>query len=239
MTDRDDTPLTPEEERRVAAGEYVLGLGTAEERTALTRRIETDPDFAAQIRFWEEHMSRFNAIYREVDAPEGVFERIEARLFGPGGKTKAPWYDSLAFWRGLAGVAAATAVLAVGLNLLSPAPRIATDTTQLVAALQPIESDVSFLARYESASGRLFVSGTGSPAGADADYELWFIEGEDAPISMGVVGLGESLTVAVEESLRDQFAAGITLAVTREVSGGSPTGDPEGPLVAAGPVTTI
>jgi anti-sigma-K factor RskA len=35
------------------------------------------------------------------------------------------------------------------------------------------------------------------------------------------------------------LAQGITLAVTREIAGGSPTGAPQGPIVAAGPLATI
>lgn len=239
MSDFGDTDLSRDEERRVAVAEYVLGLGSVTSRATIARAIETDAAIASEARFWERNLSRFNDDYEAVAAPAGVFERIEQRLFGNAQVTRASWYDSLNFWRGLTGLAAAAAVVAVGLNLLPPVAPTSTDTTQLVAALQTVEGDVSFLARYDAASGQLRLTGSGSPAGTANDYELWFIEGDNAPISMGVLTVGEAQTVSVDDALREQFSQGITLAVTREIAGGSPTGAPEGPIVAAGPVAAI
>lgn len=238
MTDFDDTPLDPEEERRAAVAEYVLGLGTADERAAMARAIETDAALAAEAVFWEKHFARFNQEFASVAPPESMLARIEARLF-PDLAPKGKWYDSLVFWRGLAGLAVAGALMAIGLNVLAPFTGQPQETVQLIAALQPVESDVGFVARYRSDTGELRISGTGSPAAAGSDYELWFIEGEDAPVSMGVIAVGETLSVAVDESLRERLTEGITLAVTLEVAGGSPTGQAQGPLVSAGPVAAI
>ena len=237
MSDFDDRDLDEGEERRVAVAEYVLGLGSASDRAAMARAIETVPALADEVRFWEARFAAFNGDYAPVDPPSGLLDRVEKRLFSRA--PKAPWYDSLRVWRSLAAAAAAVAVLAVGLNLFTPAPRLPADTAQLVAALQPVEGDVSFIARYDSAAGVLRVNGTGASAGAGSDYELWFIAGEDAPISMGVVSVAEGQAIAVDETLRDRLVQDITLAVTREIAGGSPTGAPQGPIVAAGPVAAI
>lgn len=239
MTDFSDTDLSRDEERRVAVAEYVLGLGSATSRATVARAIETDAAIASEARFWERHLSRFNDDYETVAAPAGVFERIEQRLFGNSHVRQASWYDSLNLWRGLTGLAAAAAVVAIGLNILPQTDTVPTDATQLVAAIQTVEGDVSFLARYDEATGQLRLTGSGSPAGDANDYELWFIEGDNAPISMGILTVGEAQSVAVGEDLRAQFEQGITLAVTREVAGGSPSGAPEGPIVAAGPVAAI
>lgn len=236
MSDFGDSGLSPDEERRVAVAEYVLGLGSAQTRAAVERAIETSPALAAEAGFWEQRFSAFNDDYEPATPPAALLGQIEQRLFA---KAKAPWYNSLRLWRSLAGAAAAIAVVAVGLNLLSPRIEPPQDAAQLVAALSAVESDVSFVALYDAQSGALRVSGTGTPAGTANDYELWFIEGENAPISMGVLAVGEAQSIAVDDALRDQIAQGITLAVTREVAGGSPTGAPQGPIVAAGPVAAI
>ncbi|AEQ50115.1 anti-sigma factor [Pelagibacterium halotolerans] len=238
MSDFDDTELNRDEERLVAVAEYVLGLGSAQSRAAMARAIETRPDLAAERAYWEQKFSAFNEDYVPTTPPSGLLARIEQRLFAET-VVKAPWYDSLALWRSLAAMAAAVAVLAVGLNLFQPAFETPGDTAQLVAAMQTVDSEVSFIARYDAASGALRVSGTGAPAGQGSDYELWFIEGDDAPISMGVVDVADGQTIAVDELLRGRMAQGITLAVTLEVAGGSPTGDPQGPIVAAGPIAAI
>ncbi len=238
MSDFDDNDLNRDEERRVAVAEYVLGLTSAQSRAAMARAIESRPDLAAEVAYWEHRFSAFNEDYVPTTPPAGLLNKIEQRLFADVA-AKTPWYNSLLLWRSLAGVAAAVAVLSVGLNLLLPTVETPLDTTQLVAAMQTVDSDVSFIARFDAGTGALRVSGTGSPAGAGNDYELWFIEGDNAPISMGVIDVAEAQTIAVDETLRGQLAQGITLAVTREVEGGSPTGDPQGPVVAAGPIAAI
>lgn len=241
MSDFGDKDLSPEEARRVAVAEYVLGLGSAESRAAMARAIEADPTLANEVRFWENRFAAFNEGYESTAAPVSAWEGIEARLFGPAAAPPArrSWYDSLAVWRGLAAASAAVAVVAVGLNFLPATLEEPRETAQLVAALQPSESDVSFLARYDETVGELHLSGSGTPAGTGNDYELWFIEGEDAPISMGVVAIDEPQRLVVDQALRDQLGEGVTLAVTLETAGGSPTGAPQGPIVAAGPIAAI
>ncbi|WP_332718139.1 anti-sigma factor [Pelagibacterium mangrovi] len=238
MSDFGDSELDRDERRRVAAAEYALGVTDGEARAAMERAMDASPALAAEVAYWERRLAAFNEDYLPATPSAELLGHIEARLFAEGDARK-PWYDSLLVWRALAGTAAAIAVLAVGLNLLAPGVQQPSETNQLVAALQPVDSDISFLARYDPASQTLRVSGTGAPAGSGNDYELWFIEGEEAPISMGVVAMGEAQGVVVDEALRDRLAQDITLAVTREIAGGSPTGTPQGPIVAAGPLAAI
>ncbi|WP_417579396.1 anti-sigma factor domain-containing protein [Pelagibacterium sp.] len=238
MSDFDDIELNRDEERRVAVAEYVLGLTSAPRRAALARAVETRPDLAAEVSLWERRFANFNDDYVPTTPPAGLLNQIEQRLFADT-VVRTPWYNSLLLWRSLAGAAAAVAVLSVGLNFFQPSIGPDLEASQLVAAIQTVDSDVSFIARFDSAAGALRVSGAGSPAGEGNDYELWFIEGDSAPISMGVINVAESQTIDVAEALRGQMAQGITLAVTRETEGGSPTGDPQGPIVAAGPIAAI
>ena len=238
MSDFDDTDLSRDEHRRVAVAEYVLGLGSVEGRAAIARAIAADPALAAEARFWENRFARFNEDYSEVTAPAGTLERIEARQFASErpAPRRASLFDSLGFWRAATGMAAAVAVLAVGLSVLTPTTP--PDSPELVASLQPVEGDLNFLARYEEASGQLRLVGSGTPAGTANDYELWFIEGENQPVSLGVVQVGEG-AIEIAPELRETFAQGVTLAISREASGGSITGSPQGPIMAAGPVAAI
>lgn len=241
MSDFDDSELNRDEERRVAVAEYVLGVTSGPQRAAMQRAIAADPALGREARFWEAHYSTFNADYEPAVVSESVWSRIETRLFGDDRRSGTSWLESLALWRSLTAAAAAIAVVALTLNLvpLDIETRQPADTTQLVAALQPVESEVSILARYDAQTGQLRLSGAGPAAGEGSDYELWFIEGEDAPVSMGVFDLAEAQTIAVDAALASQLGQGITLAVTLETEGGSPTGAPQGPIVAAGPIAAI
>ena len=62
------------------------------------------------------------------------------------------------------------------------------------------------------------------------------MEGDQAPISLGVLpqtGQGE---LDVPQDLRDRLASGVVLAVSLEPFGGSPTGQATGPVIALGEV---
>ena len=66
--------------------------------------------------------------------------------------------------------------------------------------------------------------------------ELWLVEGEQAPVSLGVLpqtGQGE---IDVPEDLRARLTKGVVLAVSLEPFGGSPTGAATGPVIALGEV---
>ena len=55
----------------IVAGEYVLGVLDASERSAVAQRIEREPDFAREVAFWEERLGGFADEVRPVTPPEG------------------------------------------------------------------------------------------------------------------------------------------------------------------------
>ena len=71
-------------------------------------------------------------------------------------------------------------------------------------------------------------------ADASHDHELWIIVGDAAPVSLGLL-TGDSITLPTPQGA----ATGYVLAVTLEQLGGSPTGAPLGPIVAAGALTAL
>ena len=73
----------------------------------------------------------------------------------------------------------------------------------------------------------------------EKDFELWAIEGENAPISMGVIPIDARSEVKLPDAALKGFGEGAVLAITLEQKGGSPDGTPRGPIVAAGTATAI
>ena len=71
------------------------------------------------------------------------------------------------------------------------------------------------------------------------DFELWMIEGKNPPVSMGVIPVGATTHIAVKPEAQKKLDAGAVLAVSLEPKGGSPTGQPTGPVVAAGDLKSI
>ena len=222
---------------RVLVAEFVLGLLEGEERARMALRIASDPTLRAEQQRWQQQFSGLDGEFAEVAPPRGVLDRVEARLHGTARRT--PWWDSLALWRGLAAGGFAVAVVAVGFSLLQPRPSPQDVANQLVAALREEGSSVSFVALYNPATGSVRLTALSGDAVPDKDFELWAIEGSDAPVSMGVISVDQRVERPVPQSVLSGFGAGTILAVTLEPKGGSPTGGPTGPIVAKGAATLI
>jgi anti-sigma-K factor RskA len=229
------------EDDQVLVAEFALDLLDGGERAAMARRIATEPALAADLKLWRQRLSTLDNEFAEVAAPAAVLSRVETRLFGStaaGGL--AGWWNSLALWRGLAGAAAAVAVVAVGFSVMQPRFDAETAATQLVAALQAQEgSGVEFVAFYDTDTQMVRLIGLQGQAVPDKDYELWYIAGDDAPVSMGVIPVDQRSAMPLDAAGRQKFGEGTMLAVTLEQKGGSPTGAPQGPIVAAGPAMPI
>lgn len=221
------------------AAEFVLGALPAEERAAVARRIEADAAFAGLVDRWEAHFSPLASAYAPVEPPAAVKAALDRRLFS-GATAAAPvpasrigLWSSLAFWRGLAAAAVAALAIAIAIPYLS-APPAGSPQGRLVASLAADGSDVRYLAVYDPASGDVGLSHVSGERAADRDFQLWMIEGGNQPVSMGVIPAGASVHLPVDPAAREKLTGGATLAISLEPVGGSPTGQPTGPVISVG-----
>ncbi|MDX8456209.1 anti-sigma factor [Mesorhizobium sp. VK9D] len=223
------------------AAEYVLGVLAADERQIASRRIDTETAFARLVDTWEVHFAPMAAAYAAVEPPASVKVAIDRRLFASSASTSAApgsgLWASLIFWRGLA--AAAIAALAVYVALPYVNPPVPQPETRLVASLAADNSNVKYLAVYDATRHEVGLSLVSGDRGAGKDFELWMIEGKNAPVAMGVIPAGQTARMAVTPAVQQKLAQGAVLAVSLEPTGGSPTGQPTGPVVAAGDLKGI
>lgn len=232
----DETNISGHDEDGLLVAEYVLGLLPEAERGALRARLRNEPLLRSDLNFWRSRLARLDVEFAEAAAPSGVWPRIEQRLFT--GQAKGGWWNSLALWRSVAAGAFAIAAIAVAINVTTPRVDPKAFAAELVAALSAEGSDVSFVALYSS-SGELRLTPLSGEQPTDKDYELWAIEEGSAPKSMGVIAANARNEVRIAPDILIDFGEGTTLAVTLEQKGGSPTGGPQGPIVAAGKATQI
>ncbi|ESW90680.1 MULTISPECIES: anti-sigma factor [unclassified Mesorhizobium] len=223
------------------AAEYVLGVLPADERQIASGRIDAETGFARLVDSWEVNLSPIAAAYAEVEPPATVKPAIDRRLFSStAASMTAPsgsLWSSLAFWRGLTAAALAALVLYVAVPYVrSP---VVVPQERLVASLAAEGSDVKYLVVYDASRrdvGLSLVSGERAPG---KDFELWMIEGKNAPVSMGVIPAGQVTHIPVTPAVQQKLAQGAVLAVSVEPTGGSTTGQPTGPVVAAGDLKGI
>jgi anti-sigma-K factor RskA len=226
----------------LVAAEYVLGVLPSDERRQAALRIDAEQAFARLVDRWEVYFAPLGLGYADVEAPAGVKAAIDRRLFsGAAPDQPAPsapgLVSSLAFWRALAVAALAALALYIALPFLGPLAE--TPRERLVASLAADGSDVRYLAVYDGRTDDIGLSHVSGTAPQGSDFELWVIEGQQPPVSLGVIPQGASVRMPVTEVLRAKMASGAVFAISVEPAGGSTTGAPTGPVVAAGDLKAI
>ena len=234
----DDADISGGHEDQFLAAEYALGLLTPAEHATVGARLRTDAALRADLSFWRSRLASLDSEFAETTAPSAVWSRIERRLFADS-RQRGGWWNSLALWRSLSGAALAVAVIAIGINLATPRPDPNAFAAQLVAALSAQGSNVNVVALYNATTGQVRLTTISGDAVPDKDYELWAIEGSNAPKSMGVIPMTQNVDVKIAPDILSGFGPGTTLAISLEPKGGSKTGAPTGPVVAAGKAANI
>jgi anti-sigma-K factor RskA len=85
----------------------------------------------------------------------------------------------------------------------------------------------------------LVVPATPAALASGRDAELWLIPPGGKPLSLGVIARTKPTSVNLRPDLLAQLSARALLAVSVEPRGGSPTGQPTGPVVAKGAISGV
>lgn len=234
MTDRSDFPELDGDD--ALAAEYVLGVLDLAERLAVERRLRSEPQLVARVADWQARFEPLNEAYAPVPAPD-LLPQIEARLFPTPQKTAG---SSLAgrwsFWRGaLVGaviIGLAVAIVSISQPRDPEVPTVVAEAT-LEADLASEAGDLVISAAWAAETQTLSLTRvTGTDAGPGQDYEVWVIAPDSAPVSLG-------LFRGAEAALSAEVSEGWTLALSLEPEGGSTTGAPTGPVLAAAALTAL
>ena len=219
------------DELDVLAGEYVLGVVDPAQAQEIASALATHAELRDAVNFWEQTLHPLSALAAPAEPPASVWDAIAAQLNrAPASRTGAPWWNSAAPWRwSTAGFAAAAAALLVYIAITPSAP-------PLVAVLHAPQSQAAnWVATIGSDGLRLAEVTQEAPPNAHA-FELWGIAGAAArPEPLGVIPANGSLRLA---RLPRDIGRGATLAISVEPPGGSPTGQPTGPVVFVGTLQT-
>lgn len=218
----------------LVAAEYVLGVLPAQQRSAVARRIDSEPAFARLVDAWERRLAPMADAFEPADPPASVKTALDARLFPETAGRRAGLWSSLAFWRGLAAAAVLALAVFTGLAFFGPLQPRTGDVQRFVASLAHDDTDVRYLVVYDPGSRDIGLSHVSGARPQGQDFELWAIEGDNPPVSLGVIPEGQSVHLALSEALGRAIDAGDAFAISVEPPGGSPSGAPTGPVVAVG-----
>jgi anti-sigma-K factor RskA len=216
------------------AAEYALGVLDPAERAAAARRIAGDGAFARLVEAWERRLAPWAGEIAEVAPPPAVWERIAAALPAPAAERQSLW-ESLPFWRIFALASAlAAACLAVAVYFGA----IGGGQGALVASIEG-SNNRAFVATIDATRGTVAVIPAAYVADATRVPELWIIPADGKPRSMGLLRADKPVMLTLSPELARFARSNVLLAVSLEPPGGSPTGQPTGPVIASGKLTTL
>lgn len=222
-------PLTPED--RALAAEYVLRLLGPAARAEFEARLVYSRALRDEVAAWEAQFAAMSDAEVVEVAPRPTAKAALMRgLFPETAGARVRWWQRAGLWQG---TTAAALLVAGGLGVLvlqrAPAP-----APLLVGEIAAADDSLRLLVLYDGADGSLRLARTDGAAPPGRVLELWAIAGPDAaPVSLGLLDAAGQGVVTVPPALRDRADA-LTLAVSEEPPGGSPTGQPTGAVLALG-----
>ena len=230
----------------VLAGEFALGVLRGADEAEARRRAEREPGFARAVARWDAALTGLCAELPPEEPPTALKRRLDAAMGGAAPAAPPPprrWV-----WPAIAAGLGAVAVGEAALLALRPEPPVVVrqvpvetgESGPYVAVLSPSEGPAPILVSLDLPQGLLTVDPSGLEAG-DRAVQLWLLPpGGGEPVSLGLLAPNVDNTVEVPVALaglpRDALPS---LAISLEPEGGSPTGLPTGPVVAAGAVRPL
>lgn len=233
---------TPDERDGLAA-EFALGLLEGEDLALARHLLSTDPGFAASVARWSGRLAPMLDEVEPVSPPARLWDQISRRMSEPSGESAEihRLRRKVILWRGFSGaVTAIAASLALFLvvqprTVDQPVPTTAEAPTALAAMIGSEEDPAAMMATWDPANRRLMIASARiSAADPNRSRELWVIPADGVPRSLGTMPASPRMRTAVDRQLAQQLHEGATLAVSVEPLGGSPTGQPTGPVIASG-----
>ncbi|MBO0753056.1 MAG: anti-sigma factor [Bradyrhizobiaceae bacterium] len=233
----EDATIDQAEDDRLLAAEYVLGVLAAAERRTVERRLDREPVLASEVAFWEERLVGLADTVAPASPPEATWSRIEAAIGEQAPRPPSIW-ESLSFWRSF-GIASAT-LAAASLAALAYIGSVPGARVPLTATLTGGAGQPNFVAAVTATGNSLVIVPAALLTNDPRAVELWLIPtGETRPRSLGLVQPGQPIKVNIPADLAGRVTRDATLAVSLEPPGGSPTGQPTGPVIAAGKLTSL
>lgn len=209
------------------AAEYVLGLLEADEARAFEAEMVSDPAARAAYAFWA---TSFVALTDEIPAvapPDDVQARISATLFGAKRKPRTLMERLGARPLAFAMTAMALTVFWVVTQPLGPRAFDPEWHADLVTEDGTLFVQVGF----DIDTGRWLTFRDAGDPRPGRTLELWLIDGDNAPISMGTLPETRDRVFSTYDTDLSELMDGAVMAISDEPPGGSPTGAPTGEIL--------
>ena len=236
--------------RRALAAEYVLGTLHGRARARFVRLLAQDAAVRAHVTYWERRLAPLAAAVAPVTPREIVWAAID-REINAMTTTRLPEAKAaphINLWRAWSAIATAAAVLlGVALSqqmqfsmqvvMVPKIVRTAANAPAMpyVAVLAPDKSDARWMVSMYPERKTMKVAATGSYKMDDKhSLQLWALE-KSGPRPLGLLPMSGQAEMPLPDAM--PVEGDMTLAVSLEPQGGSPTGLPTGPVILSAPAS--
>ncbi len=243
-------------ERETLAIAFLTGQASKAEAAQFSRLLAEDAEFRTLVRELEIWLAPLDAVPAGIEPPVGLLDEILKDLpaqLPPSAPVRAATRpDSRVhwIWRPAALVAAAAAVFATAMPLMSSpierqdsaAPVIAAaDSPSFVAALADNGDAQVIVIVYDPDEERILARYSNVAPPDDGVWQLWLIrDGLPAPQSIGLISRETGADGQAELSFTEPLLPrGDLLAISLEPVGGSPEAGPTGPVLFTGKVSDL
>jgi anti-sigma-K factor RskA len=226
--------------------EYVLGVLDADGRAAVAQEIQRSEEAAAAVGWWQRSLVPLSEEIVGVAPAPYVWARIRESLHldaparVPG--RKGLW-NNLPLWHWIGIGASAAAVACMIFILIPPRPLpapVAVSASYLASTIQQDNGATGWTATMDIQNARMVVvPGTPAAFAQGRAAELWLIPAGQKPIPVGMINTDKPTTLALDPALLARLGPTAALAVSVEPIGGSPTGQPTGPVIAKGAISPV
>jgi anti-sigma-K factor RskA len=203
------------------AGEYVLGTLAGDDRVQFEARLTLDPAAARAVAAWALRLQPMADAVAPAIPPANLWQKIVSAA-------GLPQRPSRRAWIALAAAAAAVVAAFFITNLLRPPAIIG------IAQLVQRDGAAAFTVSVVEDREQLLIQAGAVDELQNQSYELWAVPAAGTPVSLGLISDSGETETNVPRDKRALLQSGVTLAVSLEPQGGSPTGAPTGPVLFTG-----
>ncbi|WP_227317379.1 anti-sigma factor [Cedecea davisae] len=205
------------------AAEYALGTLRGNARLRFEKRLRIEPELAAVTGRWQMLLAGLDSHIAPQQPPESVWKKIQLSLPPERSNARSRWSWNYLGWALAAGIAAVALVPYFG----SKAPELAP-----LVVLNGAAQQGQWLVSADSERKTLSLTPLRTAAiSASNSLQLWAIPVGAKPVSLGLLDSRAQSKVSNGDVT---LSRGVTIAISLEPQGGSPTGQPTGPVVYSG-----
>lgn len=204
------------------AAQYALGTLRGNARLHFEKRLAQEQELAQLLGRWQTLLTPLESNTQQQIPPERVWKKIQLSL--PPQKTASTWNWNYLGW-----------ALAAGLAAIVLVPYFTSRSPELAPLVVLNRSDAAkgqWIVNADSERKMLqLVPVQPREIAANNSLQLWAIPSGAKPISLGLVNASQSTQLTVGNVT---LSPGTTIAISLEPQGGSPTGQPTGPVIFSG-----